>query len=61
MCSVLSGTTELGRIHLPLDTFMQVPPGGEEYMVLKVRRKKSGRVVGTLTCSLRCWRAEEEG
>ena len=59
VASVLSGTFELGRLSLPIDTFLQVPAGGEEYLVLKVRRKMSGRVVGTVTCSLRWWRVED--
>jgi hypothetical protein len=55
--SVINGYGELGRVAIDLSSVLceEGDPPREQFLSLKVRRKKSFRVVGTITLTVKTW------
>jgi len=55
--SVINGYGELGRVAIDLSSILceEGDPPSEQFLSLKVRRKKSLRVVGTITLTVKTW------
>ena len=55
--SVINGYGELGRVAIDLSSILceEGDPPSEQFLSLKVRRKKSLRVVGTITLTAKTW------